>query len=862
MPDNAMLQIISRIGVDYSQALLSTRQLASETAMLDKQLKMLRVTAADLARVSNTSMATQLLGDRVIYDQYGRALSIVGNNTKEIEKATRTVNQVSREHVRTVKDLSNQYSVLSRVFNPNVLFHHANWLLTGAMIFGVLETMKKGLIDVERGMKGLQTVLPEIAHDQTAYNAATQKALDLTIKYGADLDDTMNSARSFGRMYKDLETVMGLTNDAILLNVIDSVKLEDAVKGNEAALSVYGKELKSTNEVLAFSGKLMDSLTRLSHESMAQASDLIQILQQASGAAKNAKVDMDQLLGVGASAVRATGLQGQGGNLGRMLRTVFVQLSAPTKAIEESIEAIGVKMRDANGELRSAYDIILDLALATKDTKISQEELNEAVLAASSGKFQYSKLAATLGSFDEITKNVARSINSQGMTMQMAAQQLDTIERKAKSLHAVFIETFSGAGDTGLRTTLKSMIDVLEQTILGLNKVSSGAINAGLGLGSLLLAGKMIMGVYSRVTPIMAALSGTNAAIAASAGLAATGEISLATATNISSAAMSRLATTSALATGGLTLIAGAIALFVYKSGEARKAQLSLSQAAEDNITIGQQKIQQYQQEQDYLTKMAGYHQALQSQIESGTMSEEQSAQVKKDLTAIEEGLGIAIGEAALERLKAAGFTEQAIDDEKSAISSKSEAERIAVQNTIKAQNSQTQATIDGALQRIQALKEEGAALRGLLAAEKTFFDWGSTAYNREASMYESLAAGAESIGLTGFAENYRQTAEFSRQRAAEQQEQFNQTRQQETDRQMAEQEKIIADAASNLTKLQGQGLTLLPQDLLTHVPGGNEDASVDKYKETAKDVLEWAASFESITVIPGEVIKGVSKCP
>ncbi|WP_449240895.1 hypothetical protein [Desulfoscipio gibsoniae] len=69
MSDDAIVSIISRLGVDYSQAIMSTRQLASETAMLDKQLKMMKVAAASVGRASGAGLATQLMGDKVIYDQ-------------------------------------------------------------------------------------------------------------------------------------------------------------------------------------------------------------------------------------------------------------------------------------------------------------------------------------------------------------------------------------------------------------------------------------------------------------------------------------------------------------------------------------------------------------------------------------------------------------------------------------------------------------------------------------------------------------------------------------------------------------------------------------------------------------------------
>lgn len=270
-----------------------------------------------------------------------------------------------------------------------LLTRHLSWFATGAVLFEGFDLLKTALVDVETGMKGLTTVLPELHQSQTAYNKAKEDAIGLMKKYGESVDEVMTSARSFGRMYKDEATVMGLVNNSILMNVVDRVELTDAVRGNEAALAVYGDALKSTNEIMAFSNHTMDAWTRLSHESMASATDLINITERASGAAKVAKTNFDQLMGLGASSVRATGLPGA--NIGNMLKTVMAQLAAPTDKVEEKIENIGVKMRDVNGQLRSGYDILLDLSLATKDATVTQEELANAEQAAASGR---RKLAA------------------------------------------------------------------------------------------------------------------------------------------------------------------------------------------------------------------------------------------------------------------------------------------------------------------------------------------------------------------------------------------------------------------------------------------------------------------------------------
>ncbi len=56
MDDNLVTQIISRLGVDYSQAILSTQQFAKETAEANMALQKLKATAADLSTSMKTSV--------------------------------------------------------------------------------------------------------------------------------------------------------------------------------------------------------------------------------------------------------------------------------------------------------------------------------------------------------------------------------------------------------------------------------------------------------------------------------------------------------------------------------------------------------------------------------------------------------------------------------------------------------------------------------------------------------------------------------------------------------------------------------------------------------------------------------------
>ena len=595
-----------------------------------------------------------------------------------------------------------------------LLLRHMSWFATGAVLFEGFDLLKESLVDVEVGMKGLSTVLPEIAHDQEAYNDAAEDTINLMQKLGSDLDETMASARSFGRMYKDVETVMGLTNDAILLNVIDQVDLENAVKGNEAALSTYGDTLKSTNEVLAFSGHLMDSITNLSHNTLATGTDLVSILQQTSSAAKQADTDLDQLLGTGAAAIRATGLQGQGGNIGRMLRTVFTQLSAPSKDVEETIEGIGVQMRNLDtGELRSAYDIILDLSLATKDASLSQEELNDAILKAASGKFQYNKLSALVGQFDDIIKNTAMSINSQGKTLEMAGQQLDTISRKAGMLRATFIDLFSEAGDSGLREAIKDIIDALNQFIMGLKNISTTGIKTALGLGALLIVGKSVVAIYTAMRPAIALCSGAMAAQTAISMALTAGEITATAATAALNTSMTALAVRTAFATAGISVLLGALAIYVSKMGEAEKSQMDFNQTQEDSLVATQQQINQHNQEIDFLESMAKKRQELTDSINSGKLSEQELTEAKKSLQSIDEAVMLCIDDETRKQMEQNGIR----DDEIGKIADLINARNNEAINMVKVQISMTEEAIRRSQDRLEVIQWEMEALQGLADA-------------------------------------------------------------------------------------------------------------------------------------------------
>ena len=183
MEDDAVVRIISRLGVDYSQALLSTRQLANETDKLNAKLLNLRLTVADLNRVGTISLAQQLKGDKVIYDQYGRVLSVVDSNIKKITSATETATQAAKRHAVSVKDLNDQYNVLASQWE-----RRTSWFLAGGLMFGSVEAIRQAATTISQVEMGMTTIARVTEDASFNFKGVRDQLLRMGVEYGMTWD--------------------------------------------------------------------------------------------------------------------------------------------------------------------------------------------------------------------------------------------------------------------------------------------------------------------------------------------------------------------------------------------------------------------------------------------------------------------------------------------------------------------------------------------------------------------------------------------------------------------------------------------------------------------------------------------------
>ena len=537
------------------------------------------------------------------------------------------------------------------------------------------KALREGLVDIESRMAGyVQTNehyfleyndgTKEMVMNTEKLSTETERFIQTAHELGAEINDVTESARLWGRMYKDVDVVQELVRQSTKLSTVDLVGLIDSTEMMESVMSQYSVHLENANDAMVIGNRVLDSWSKVAHETMAPARDLGAAFERTGKIAAETGVSFDFMNGLISSGIRNTALSGE--NLGNMWKTVLGTIRTE-KAVNE-IEALGVATKevvDGTEQWRKAEDILLDLSVKVIDKNY---DLTQSYADISRGVYQFAKLAASLNAGD-ILLGTAASIGSTGSTMEYLKVQMDTIQRKASQTRTSLLEIFNTAGDDGLRSAIKSSLDILDQLLIGITKIPKGAMEATAAIAGLIALYKTIVPLLTQWREAQAAL---NAAIQMHAAMntAATESMVVYTA-----AAKSAMATTAAW-TAGISLVVGLLATYIFALGSAEKAERDRIQRLKDEDAASQQMISQYERQIDLLPKLVSAHNSLKESMDSGNLSNEKQIQVKKQLDQVSQALTMTLGKEGAAQLEAANYTDEAVRKQVAALN-----ELIAKQN-------------------------------------------------------------------------------------------------------------------------------------------------------------------------------------
>lgn len=711
------------------------------------QLNQIEGKFKDISKAGLGNSATDALGKSVgnAADKYTSLTSEITKARLETEKMYRAWNQaapgVSKDQLfanfqqsrNKVKSLTNDFTSFNNLMNTTEkqMFSlgnsasymgqkfktHLSWTGAGlalGAVMGAPALLVNQLAQIEQGMAGMNQVIDHSRYGQEELNKETLKFIDIAAVYGEKVDNIIEAATLWGRMYKDISVVNALVGQSAQLAVADNFSLVDANKALEAAMFQYGMTAKNSAEALAYSGKIIDVWTKLAHNGGASAQDLSQAVERAGSVAKLTGVDFEFLNSMIATAVRSTGRSGA--EVGNMIKSVLGSIHS-NKAIEE-IGALGVAVtkvgKSGQTEFRKAQDVLLDISIAAQGTEKNLEDLFKQT---AGGKFQWSKAAAMLGDYQEFIRTWGEAVNSTGFTAEQVGMQLNTISRGMKTLTADLQGLVVNGGNAGLAQYIKEQIAGLDNFVVGLRQIPKETIEATMQIG------KFAVGIYALVRAWELYKAATEAADIATMAIARKNIIILA-----------------------MVGISYAIYNVVQSYGELETASRRALQQSQDALAVKNQEVNMYEEQAKFIDALVSAHSKLENQVQSGTLSDEKAQLAKRNLSATEEELTKVIGSEAVKRIEASGWSEEAIESEKKIFLDSIETKKQELKTMIQTQLESTRAEIQSMENKINAYYEDArhfgesiqAKLKALSvwqAAQLTYSEWHTAFYEKQAQM-------------------------------------------------------------------------------------------------------------------------------
>ena len=240
------------------------------------------------------------------------------------------------------------------------------------IINGILNTFVNAVTDAINSVHDFDDALTDFkkVSDLTGDSLQdyTQKLADLGETTGRTMTEMVQAATLFKQAgYSDDDSAQLAKAATMLQNISDEeISAADASSFIISQLKAFSTELGSVGDVGDQTMKVMDSLNEVSNNYAVSSSDLEDGLQNVSATMASGGNTMEQTIGMLTAMVEITRSANKSS---RGLRQIVSRLtqtldedSKTGKALTDIYEGLGIAIKGSDGQIRSTYDILSDLA--------------------------------------------------------------------------------------------------------------------------------------------------------------------------------------------------------------------------------------------------------------------------------------------------------------------------------------------------------------------------------------------------------------------------------------------------------------------------------------------------------------------
>lgn len=365
------------------------------------------------------------------------------------------------------------------------------YAITGALYYNAVRGAQEAITvikDFERSLVDIRRVMGDDADMSFVKKSMISDAKE----YGYALKEVGEVYTQIGQQGFNEQEAASLARTALM-----AANVEESFTSAAEAQKLMTGAILNYNMAASDSERLLDRLNEVSNNYATDSNKLLQGINRVGASAKNAGVDIDELIGY-LTVLNQAGFSGS--VAGNAVKS-FISFSTRDIAIDKLEKYVGT-IKKATGEMMPFNEILskINETWATR-TDAERHEITQAIARGD----QASRFIALMNNYSKVMEVAAVSENSFGSAQRENALAMTTLEKQSQQLKAAWDELVISIGDAGLLSILKSIVREQKLLVDGFNSIpgpvrnvltvilSAGAAIAVLNTGMRVMTGQSLI---------------------------------------------------------------------------------------------------------------------------------------------------------------------------------------------------------------------------------------------------------------------------------------------------------------------------------------------------------------------------------
>ncbi len=430
-----------------------------------------------------TNVQGQLVRQMRTTDQYGRK---VAQDEIEISRAAESASKATNDLSDATRKAANEQKTLGSALG-DAMARLVRYYVASLPIRALQTAISEAITTVKEFDSALiefRKVSDLAGESLTRYVAKLAEMGEVT---GSTMQAMVEAATEFRKS--------GFTDEdsAKLASIAEKYRniADEEISAGESASFIIA-QMKAFNIEADQAEHIIDSVNEVANNFSVSSADLATNLGNMSAIMAINNVSLEEQIGMLTGVTEITRNASSASRGLVMVSSRLTQVLDDTSSTGKKLTAIyaklGIEIKDENGQLRSHYDILGDLA--GQWDKLSENEQKYIALT-SAGARQQQNFVALMENWNQVAKATVTAYNSMGSAQKENAKVMDSIEKKTQILRSEFQKLV--IGDGGLQGVVKKVLD-LGIALLKLANTPIGKITSEIAL--------LTAGVYGLVTAI------------------------------------------------------------------------------------------------------------------------------------------------------------------------------------------------------------------------------------------------------------------------------------------------------------------------------------------------------------------------